>query len=730
MRLRPHLLAGGGLLGMSLSAWLAGTVPLQAQELFTHSPAPSFTASQAQRGRAAYAQNCAACHGDQLGGAVGPALKGQSFAHDWGSETPMTLLSYIQAQMPPTAAGTLPAATVADLGAYLFQANGYSANNQPLVYAPVRGQGEFIFGPRVEDARYKAVMQARDAQLAAITPVTDELLRHVPDGDWLTWRRTYDSIGHSPLRQIDTHNVTGLRSAWSWALPVSPDEITPLAHDGVLFIKSANTVDAFDGASGTLLWSYKRVLPDALQGGRGEIVKNIAIYQNMLFAPTDDGHMVALDIHNGHVLWDQAVLDPVAMAHHLRIDGGPLVAHGKVIVGTSGCNTYHGGCFIVGMDAQTGHLLWHFNTIARTGEPGGDTWNGAPDDERYGGSVWTSGSYDPELNLVYFGIGQTYDSATLLLPPKNPQPNDSADGEYTDATVALNPDTGKLVWYYQHFNRDVWDYDWVFEQSLLTLPVHGHPTKLVVTGGKIAIFDAVDRATGHYEFSHDLGLQTLVKSIDPATGRKIIDPAFTPTPDKTNFICPHAGGARSWPATSYDPSSEVLYVPLVESCMQFTWRPRDAAATAEGGSDLHWVLLPRPDSDGKFGRLEAINLKTGKVLWTRRQRAPESASVLTTAGGLVFDGTRDRRFIASDARTGRVLWETRLNAEPSSTPITYTAHGHQYVAVVAGGGGAHDATWPSLTPDIVDPVGGTTLWVFSLPAGTGVRGAGEAPTGP
>lgn len=686
----------------------------QAQQLFAHGAAPQFTSDQVQRGEADYSQNCAACHGEQLAGAVAPALKGDSFRQDWGDENPMTLLSYIQSQMPPTAAGSLSASTVSDLGAFLFQANGYAAGDKALSYVRAPGPSEFNFGPPNYDATYKAALAARANELKGLTAVTDDMLQHPPAGDWLTWRRTYESLGHSPLRQIDKRNVSRLRSAWSWSLPVSPNEIAPLAHDGVLFIKSANTVDAFDGASGSLLWSYRRPLPDAMHGGRGEIVKNLAIYQNMLYAPTADGHLVALDVHDGHVLWDQPVLDPIAIAHHLSIDGGPLVAHGKVIVGTSGCQTYHGGCFIVGLDARTGHQLWRFNTIARPGEPGGDSWNGAPVDQRYGGSVWTSGSYDPQLNLVYFGTGQTYDSATLLQPRQ--RPGASADALYTDTTVALDPDTGKLVWYYQHFNRDVWDYDWVFEQSLLTLPVHGHPTKLLVTGGKIAIFDAVNRSNGHYEFSRDLGLQTLVSSIDPVTGRKIINPAFTPTPNKTNVICPHAGGARSWPATSFDPATDILYVPLVESCMQFTWRPRGEAATQAGGSDLHWVLMPRPDSDGKFGRLEAINLATGKVVWMRRQRAPETASVLTTASGLVFDGTRDRRFTASDAQTGRVLWQTRLNAVPSSSPITYVAHGHQYIAVVTGGGGAHEATWPTLTPEMDNPVGGTTLWVFSVPS--------------
>ncbi len=700
--------AGAAFAGLSLFA-----PPGQAQQLFKRAATPQFTAEQAQRGEMYYSQNCAACHGGQLAGAVGPALKGDSFRHDWGDEAPMTLLSYIQGQMPPTAAGTLSAATVADLGAYLFRENGYAAGGMPLTYVMGPAPREFNFGPRNLDATYKAAIAARTNELKSLTPVTDEVLRHPPDGDWLTWRRSYDSLGHSPLRQIDKRNVARLASAWSWALPVSPDETTPIAHDGVLFIKSADTVDAFDGASGSLLWTYRRPLPDSLQGGRGDITKNLAIYQNLLFAPTADGHMVALDIHDGHVVWDQPVLDPVSTAHHLRIDGGPLVAHGKVIVGVSGCQTYRGGCYIVGLEAMSGHQLWRFDTIARPGQPGGNSWNGAPVNERYGGSVWTSGSYDPDLNLVYFGTGQTYDSETLLQPSK--KPGSTADGLYTDATVALNPDTGKLVWYYQHFNRDVWDYDWVFEQSLLTLPVHGKPTKLLVTGGKIAIFDAVDRSDGHYEFSRDLGLQTLVSSIDPHTGRKILNPEFTPTPNKTNFICPHAGGARSWPATSFDPTSDILYVPLEESCMQFTWRPRGAAATAAGGSDMHWVLLPRADSDGKIGRLEAINLATGKVVWTRRQRAPEAASVLTTASGLVFDGTRDRRFIASDAQTGHELWSTRLDAVPSSTPITYTSHGRQYVAVVAGGGGAHDATWPTLTPEIDNPVGGTTLWVFSVP---------------
>ena len=225
----------------------------------------------------------------------------------------------------------------------------------------------------------------------------------------------------------------------------------------------------------------------------------------------------------------------------------------------------------------------------------------------------------------------------------------------------------------------------------------------------------VDRTTGKYLFSRDVGLQTLVKSIDAKTGVKHVDPALMPEGGVAKSICPHAGGARSWPATAVDPFTKIAYVPLVESCMDFTWTPRDAARTAAGGMDIRWELKARPDSDGRFGQVQAINVETGKVLWANRRRAPQSSSILATAGGLVFEGGRDRRFRALDNATGKALWETRLSAVPSSTPITYSAGGRQFVAVVAGGGNAHDSTWPILTPELQNPQGATTLWIFALP---------------
>ena len=264
-------------------------------------------------------------------------------------------------------------------------------------------------------------------------------------------------------------------------------------------------------------------------------------------------------------------------------------------------------------------------------------------------------------------------------------------------------------------NRDVWDLDWAFEQLLIALPVNGKPTNLVVTGGKIAVFDAVNRADGQYEFSKDLGLQNLISAIDPKTGKKIIDPALEPIANKTVFICPNANGARNWPATSYDPNTHILYVPLAESCMDYTWVPRDAAQTAAGGLDIRFTLRTRPDSDGKMGRIEAVNLETKKVVWMDRQRAPISGAMLATAGGLVFSGAQNRQFTAYDAATGRPLWHVGLNAAPSSSPVTYSVDGTQYIAVVSGGGGPLDAGGTSLAPELDNPAGGTTLWIFRLP---------------
>ncbi len=701
-----------------------------AQALFDSGPV-GFTAAQAERGSGAYNDSCSSCHGGHLDdGQFGPPVKGSSFRAQWHGQSVAALLSYVATTMPPASPNSLESQTYADIGAYLLQQNGERAGATELAAAQVGGAasqvrrpgagGGAISAPGNHDATYQAAMARRTALLGRITPVTAQMLGNPPAADWLMWRGTYGATGYSHLDQINTRNAGDLGVAWTLALPVSGNEITPLVHDGVLFIESADTVEALNGADGSVLWQYVRALPARLRQGRGAHMKSLAIYQDKLYAPTADGHVVALDVKTGRLLWDTAIVPEAKGVYGggvggpaYSLSGGPIVAHGKVVLGVSlGVNT-PGGDFIVGLDGQSGRELWRFYTIARPGEPGGDSWNGAPVSQRFGGGVWTVGSYDPDLNLVYFGTGNTYDAGTLLLP--QPRKGKSNDALYTDSTLALNPDTGKLVWYYQHMNRDVWDLDWVFEQSLLTLPVDGKPTRLLVTGGKLGIFDALNRADGKYEFSKDAGLQTLVVRIDPKTGAKIVNPAFeNPQGGRLDYICPSTPGERNWIATSFDPATDILYVPLLEACMDYRFTPRDAAQVAGGGVDMRGEPIPPRGSDGKFGRIEAINLRTRQIVWTLRQRAPIESSMLASAGGVIFSGSHDREFHAYDSATGKLLWQTGLNSAPSSSPVTYEAGGVQYVAVVAGGGSSLDSDGTVLTPEIADPTGTTTLWVFKL----------------
>jgi alcohol dehydrogenase (cytochrome c) len=709
------------LAGAALSWWFIDfNVSAQAPGFFAGGTPVSITVAQANRGKSVYDDNCASCHGVNLDdGQFGPALRGSAFKARWSSQSADSLYSYISAKMPPSAPAGLNDRAYADVEAYILQDNGVPPGSSEL--APVRAQYDILASREVNrDATYQSVMAAREKLLADMSPVTDAMLQHPADDDWLLWRRTYQNISYSPLKQIGTTNVQDLGVAWTLTLPASANEITPLVHDGVLFVESGASIQALSATTGEPLWQYTRSLPEGLHNGRDARIKHIAIYGNTLYAITPDGHVIALEAKTGKLVWDHEVLTRDQGLHEgevdgvaLHLDGGPLIAKGKLIVGTSlGINT-GGGNFIIALDAATGNEVWRFHTIAQPGEPGGDSWNGAPIDERFGAGVWTSGSYDPQRNLVYFGTGNTYDAGTLILPQR--RAGDSKDALYTDSTLALDPDTGRLVWHFQHMNRDIWDLDWVFEQSLITLPVNGKPADLVLTGGKTAIFDAMDRTSGKYVFSRDLGLQNVVTSIDPVTGKENTNAGLEPVPGKTALLCPNSNGARNWPTTAYDPANYVLYVPLVETCADYSWVPRAAAEVAAGGNDIRFATRPRPDSDGKFGRLEAINVLTGKVVWIHRQRAPLVSSLLVTAGGLTFAASLDRSFTAFDAASGKQLWQTKLNAAGNASPVTYSVLGQQYVALVAGGGGPL-SSGSGLTPEIISPPAGTTLWVFKLPS--------------
>src|SRR5262245_8301636 len=425
--------------------------------------------------------------------------------------------------------------------------------------------------------------------LDTISPITDAMLANPAPGEWLTWRRTYDDLGFSPLKQITKENVKNLRVAWSLSLPAGANEATPLVHGGVIFVHSfGDNIQALDAATGDELWHYSRQLPENV---RPAVKKNMALYSNKLFVGTSDIHVVALDVKTGSVVWDQ----PIANATEgWQLTGGPLVAKGKVMQGIGG--RVKGGGYIVGLDSETGKETWRFHSIARPDEPGGNTWNGIPLNERSGGSIWTAPSYDPVLNLVFFGPAPTYDTGPLR--NRVSAPGVTNDALYTNSTVAVNPDTGKLVWYYQHMPNDQWDFDWAFERQIVPLRAAGGQTKkFVVTSGKPGIYDAVEADTGKYAFSVDMGLQNFVTSIDPVTGAKHVDPNLIPGTGQPIVVCPHAGGGRSWIPGAINPDTKVLFVPAVETCMNLIPTPAGGRGFLTTGVAVN--VRPRPDSDGR-----------------------------------------------------------------------------------------------------------------------------------
>ncbi len=570
----------------------------------------------------------------------------------------------------------------------------------PATGSPAQAQ-ERPRPPRRIDTPYaKAAYAALQAPLDKLTPVTDEMLRNPPPGDWLHWRRTYDGWGYSPLTQINRKNVKDLKVAWTFSMDSSPDavnETTPLVHDGVMFLWNfGETIDAIDAKTGTLLWKFSHELPEDYPSLPGfyRTKRSLAIGGNKLIVGTIDMHVIALDMKTGKKVWDVVTDD---YKSERTYNSGPLVVKDKVLMGAGNCGpgsaNQHlgkvagysppGGCYITGHDLETGKELWRFNLTAHANEPGGDTWNNLPDNKRDGAAIWVAGQYDPELNLTYWGTGSPSPWSTITRGTLG------ADSLYVDSTVVLNPDTGKLVWYYQHVPHDPYDQDYSFERIIVPLTVRGEHHKAVITVGKPGIFEALDAATGKFLFANDPGAQNDLTSVDPVTGVRttLSEPA---PPGVKN--CPTGMGIRSFPAGAYSPLTHLYYMPIDDYCM------------------------------GKMGdtpsRFLALDVNTQKFAWDIRSRVPVSSAVLTTAGGLVFAATPDRYFRAFDDRDGKVLWTSpRLNDIPNAFPITYMVDGKQYIAMPAGDPGLQGNWVLNAAPELGAVRGSksSVLWVWELP---------------
>ena len=549
-------------------------------------------------------------------------------------------------------------------------------------------------------------------------PVTDEMLLKPEAGEWLMWRRTYDGYGFSPLDQITKDNVRDLQVAWTWSLTNGATETTPIVHDGVLYIWNyADKVQALNATTGDLIWEYRRDLPQTLIDlGMNPLAKrNMAIYQDKLVIATSDSHLVALDAKTGEIAWDHEVAD---WRKGWRYTSGPFVADGMVLQGMTGCgNAEPGGCFITAHDFKTGAEKWRLWTIAHPEDANFDTWNGLPLESRFGASAWIAGAYDPEQHLVFYGVGQPYPWIAEMrgtLPLKS-APGVTNTALYSDSTLAIDPATGKLKWYYQYLENDTWDLDYVYERMLVDLPFNGVTRKMVVTTGKLGIIEALDRVSGEWLWAKQTVPQNVVATIDPKTGAKTINQNAIPHIGKTTVNCPADPGGRGWPATAYNPNTQVLFLPLNEFCSNTTPTPLDPGQAYTGGGRAIFARTLVPGSDGNVGRIDAVRLTDRSTVWSYRQRAPATGAVLPTAGGLVFAGTWDRYFRAWDDATGKVLWQIRTNNAINGFPVSYSVNGRQYVAVTVGNGSTQAKALATLTPELATPDGGSVLWVFTLP---------------
>ena len=392
------------------------------------------------------------------------------------------------------------------------------------------------------------------AQDRDFAPVTDAMLQDPDPADWLNWRRTLDGWGYSPLDQIDRGNVHRLQLAWAWSMPAGVSQPTPLVYDGVMYITgAANIVQAVDAATGDRIWEYRHDLSAMVETVLSPRSRSIAIYGDKVYLNTADAHIVALDARTGEVAWDHEVADN---ALGYRYTSGPIVANGKVVAGMTGCERFKEDvCFISAHDAETGEELWRTSTIARPGEPGGDTWGDLPLLYRAGADSWIPGSYDPESNLTFWSTSQAKPWASLTR-------GTDGDALYSNSVLALDADTGELSWYFLFTPAETHDLDDVFESVLIDHDGRRSLFKM----GKLGILWELDRDTGAFVAAHDLGYQDVL-DVDPETGRSVYRPEKMPVKDVELAFCPDFGGIRNWRASAYHPETQALYIPIHPTCV-------------------------------------------------------------------------------------------------------------------------------------------------------------------
>lgn len=717
-------------LALGSAAMLVFLAPLAAAQTLSQA---GFTAAQAERGDELYRQNCATCHLPDLQGAFeAPALVGNNFTQNWTNRTATELLDLMRRTMPPQAPGSLSTTDYADLGAFLLSRNEQNAGTTALDFTatgvafldttagsdsqvrearlPVPGRAGTIPSPDSRNVvpEIATIYRSDNALTRSFQPVTGyrnvttaELADPAPE-DWTWWRRTPQSQGYTPLDQITTANVNRLSLAWVWGMEAGRSQPAPLVRDGTIFIPNfGNVIQALNGRDGTLLWEYKRQFADGRGGG---LLRTLALWEDMLYVATTDAHMVALDVRTGAVRWDVEIADA---SKGYSNTSGPIVADGKVINGITGCGRFfEDSCFITAHDGHTGEELWRTYTIARPGEPGDETWGGLPLEFRGGGDVWMTGSWDPVLNLVFFGTAQ---AKPWMAASRGMRTEDAA--LYSNSTLALDPDDGRIVWHRQHVPGESLDMDEAFEQVLVDLV--GEPYLLTI--GKSGILWKLNRRTGEF-----LGLrQTVYQNVFSEVNLETGDVRYREDIQNMQVgewlsVCPSTAGGHNWQSSSYHPPTRQLVIPLSQSCMEMS--PRETTfEIGSGGNQGDRMWREMPGTEGRFGKLAAYDVDSLTETWSIEQRAPFLTAALATAGGLLIIGDYDRYVHAYDITTGEELWRTRLATSVQGFPVSFAIDGEQYIAIPSGrDGGSPWRIGNFLAPELISPNDHNALYVFKL----------------
>ena len=667
---------------------------------------PGFTA-QTQAGAAAYATHCAACHGANLEGTIlGPLLTGQAFLQRWGGQTPALLLGNIQSNMPPGGAGNMTNEDYLNIVAHMLAVNGVDSVSEAITAASDFEIAENISRvvalrrPPEPPAPQGLTVIGNTEDFVPFTPLTAEMLRDPDPADWPMHRRDFFGHSYSPLDEINTENVANLRLEWVWNMHEGDSEPAPLVYGGIVYlINPGNVIQALDGKTGELIWEHWT------GPANRQDMRNIAMYEDKIIQATTDARLVALDARTGEQVWETVIADN---SKGFANSSGPIVADGMVISGLAGCARYiPEDCFVSAYDADDGELLWQFETIAEAGQPGGDTWGGLDDLFRAGGETWITGSYDPELRLTYWGTAQ---QKPWVPVSRHMTINDV--GLYTNATIAVNVDSGELDWYFQHVPAEALDLDEVFERVL----IDRGEEKLVYSIGKHGILWKNDRVTGEFRGFTETVFQNTFTHIDPETGavtyREDIQNAQL---DEWTSACPSSAGGKDWHSMTYHPPSGLIVAPLSQTCLENAARE---VALVQGGGGLaaSRKFFEMPGTDGNLGKVGAYHADTLEEVWAHEQRASLHTGTISTAGDLVFVGDLDRRFKAFDVNTGEILWQTRLGTSVQGHPVSFAIDGKQYIAVTTALGGTSPRTVPGvIATEITYPRWGNAIYVFSLP---------------